>query len=194
MENHPVPLALVELSNWYYSVLDLGTEGDEDQPDSYWSSLEGVKDVLVRAFASSDCGDFAVMLHQMTGYPVVNLMGPDGLPVHSFVRAPDGQALDIHGLRSDLEVARSYGFKGKAPVTMEVDPHQACGYLESDEWNDEGLDERAERLATIIRQLPWAPFNTPAFQALSCRPLEGVDMPVLQDSEPAPVAPRRPRP
>lgn len=77
-------------------------------------------------------------------------------------------------MRSDLEVARSYGFKGKAPVTMEVDPHQACGYLESDEWNDEGLDERAERLATIIRQLPWAPFNTPAFQALSCRPLEGL--------------------
>ena len=71
-----------------------------------------------------------------------------------------------------------------------VNPSSACGHLPSDDWNKEGFDERAQRLAAVIRQLPWAPFNTPEFQALSHRRMEGVDVSVHQ----APTARRFLRP
>ena len=188
--SNPLSMSLAELADWYYTTADLGQDGDEDLPESYWTSDEGVRAVLLRAFGSSDCGDFAVMLHEMTGYPVVNLLGPDRFPVHSFVRTPEGLALDVYGACSELEVARRYGFRGKHPRVVTVDPSNACGHLPSDDWNEEGFDERAQRLAAVIRQLPWAPFNTPEFQALSHRRMEGVDVSVHQ----APTARRSLRP
>ena len=188
--SNPLSMSLAELADWYYTTADLGQDGDEDRPESYWSSDEGIRAVLLRAFGSSDCGDFAVALHELTGYPIVNLLGPDRLPVHSFVRTPEGLALDVYGANDELEVARRYGFRGKHPRVVPVDPAQACGHLPSDDWNEEGFDERAQRLVAVIRQLPWAPFNTPDFQALVQRPLEGVDTSVLE----APSARRAPRP
>lgn len=181
---------LFEIANWYYYTADLANEGDELLPEGYWESDEGVRDVLIRAFGSSDCGDFAVMLHEMTGYPIVNLMGLDGIPIHSFVRTPDGQALDILGTHSDMDVAKRYGFHGKNPTTVVVDPQHACGYIPSDEWTDQGLDERACRIAAVIRQLPWSPFDTPQFRAMSQKPLAGVDFAV--ETQPPSLNSQRP--
>lgn len=189
----PVP-SLVELADWYYSVLDLGEEEDEDQPLDYWSSDAGVREVLVRAFASSDCGNFAVVLHQMTGYPLVNLMGPEGYPIHTFVRTPEGHALDVTGIHPIAQLARRYGWRGKAPPTVDVSPSGACGMTLGEDWTDDGFDEQACRVAAAVRQLPWAPFDTPAFQAMTQTSLVGIDVPSPEApddlDEPAASAPR----
>lgn len=187
------PLALSELANWYYYTADLAREDDELLPESFWESDEGIRVMLTRAFTSSDCGDFAVMLHEMTGYPLMNLLGPDGFPIHTFARTPDGLALDVLGVSTDADVARRYGFEGNTPPTTAITPDQACGYLPSDEWTDDGFDERAVRLSAIIRQLPWAPFNTPEFKAMTHRPLAGVDFPQPEEmDEPATETQARP--
>ena len=182
--------SLSELADWYYYAADLAQESDELRPEGYWESAEGIKEVLVRAFASSDCGDFAVMLHEMTGYPLVNLLGPDGFPIHTFVRSPDGRALDVLGLFSDQEIAQRYRFSGSNPPLVHVTPELACGHLPSDEWTEEGFDERACRLAAVIRQLPWAPYDSPDFQVLTQSPLVGVDYPDgdLPEASPSPPA------
>lgn len=174
--------SLSSISEWYYSVLDLWEDADEELPVEHWATDAGIKEVMARAFGSSDCGNFAAILHEMTGYPLMNLIGPGGAPVHSFVQTPEGDAIDIHGVRPVSKVARAYGFKGRDPVIINVRPGDACGcYLGQDV--EDGIDEEAVRVASVIRQIPWAPFNTPDFQRMSNAPLRGVDFP--EKDEPA---------
>lgn len=175
--------SLASISEWYYSVLDLWRDEDEDLPVEHWATDAGIKEVMVRAFASSDCGNFAAILHEMTGYPLMNLMGPDGFPIHSFVETPSGDALDIHGVRPITSVARGYGYRGKKPRVAHALPGDACGcYLGQDV--EDGIDEEAVRVASVIRQIPWPPFNEPDFRRMSNAPLRGVDFP--GEDEPAP--------
>ena len=49
--SNPLSMSLAELADWYYTTADLGQDGDEDRPESYWSSDEGIRAVLLRALA-----------------------------------------------------------------------------------------------------------------------------------------------
>jgi hypothetical protein len=55
--------------------------------------------------------------------------------------------------------------------------------LDFDDYNDDGTEAGMTRIALIIRCLPYTPYDEPAFQALTERPVEGVDLPVADQDE-----------
>lgn len=163
---------LAQLADWYYQSAEL-YEDDDLEPNDHVA-------VVVRAFVSSDCGPFAYVLNRVTGWQVVAVSADQGY-LHSLVRAPDGRMLDAAGWVTERAVKKRYG--ARKIVMLDVEPGHAMGlgcFL--GEMDETGRDGEMCRLVSAIRALPHAPFNEAWFRELSGRPIEGVDLPLPEES------------
>jgi len=153
----------------------------------------------VRAlYTRSDCDDFAVALHRMTGWPIVRVDFPDaegGFGHHTLVRVPDGTQgggrriggllLDAVGLRPTAAVRRRHG--GRRARISGPGGEELAALGASDDHGDPGVSHSLAMAASAVRQLPWPPFDEAWFRATVSRPLLGVDVP-RSGLEPAPEA------
>ena len=145
---------IAEIAAWYYDVCQLYDDEDLD-PNNYLKVVE-------RAFMSSDCDDFAWLMHEVTGYQVVKVTWQDpswGFGHHSVVRNNEDNLIDVRG-RTSLDELRAHfrikpsielhanDVKPSEPVTFEID------------MEDAGMSN----LVGVIRLLPHPPFNTVEFQ------------------------------
>ena len=168
--------ALREAADWLYDACWLYEDEDLD-PDNSIA-------VIKRAYTSSDCDDFAWMLNLMTSWPVVRAtwqISDWGFGHHSLVRAPDGRLLDVRGLTDEATAAKRCCRRKDIEVKFTEVPAKPLN--DYDGFDDDGFEPDMQRLAAIVRNLPYAPFNTPDFQQLSLRPLAGVDRPQPQSDD-----------
>lgn len=171
----PNQTILAEAATWYYDVCELYEDEDLD-PDDH---LE----VIRRAFCSSDCNEFAAVLGEMTGWQTVIMSWQDAEQEfwghHTLVRSPEGQLLDVTGWVTEKELKKRYGLGGARlkPEFKDAEPMSCMLGIEI----ENGIDENKQRIASVIRALPWGPFNEPWFQEITGRPLPGVDVPLPGD-------------
>jgi hypothetical protein len=142
-------------------------------------------EVLLRAFRSSDCDDFAEVLGQATGWDTVRMTwltrhGEAGH--HALVRAPDGRLLDAAGWTSRAALVRLYGAVHES-VTLATGRPTGVSLGELD---DDGFDEGLSRILGVIRSLPHAPYRDGWFRDLVARPVEGADVPAPVFGGPTP--------
>lgn len=132
---------------------------------------------VVRYFyTASDCDDFALALHLVTGWPVVSLHSDEEGPLHRLVRSPEGRYLDAYGWTSLPQLARRYGVTDLLVAGADGTEYlPGLGISLTD--LEDGLDEALEQALVAIRELPWAPFNTQRFRQMSSRPQPGADFP-----------------
>ncbi|WP_315922423.1 hypothetical protein [Mesorhizobium sp. SP-1A] len=171
--------ALKEAADYYYDVAEVYENDDIDPKDQI--------SVLKYAFSSSDCDDFAYVLHKLTNYRVVEQRwtGPDGFGHHSLVQAHDGRLLDVHGWIDELTLEKRYGLdrKGISSRLEETKPNPMSDF---DSHNEDGIEPRLSRIVSVIRNLPYAPFNDPWFQKLTRKEVPGVDIPDSSFAAPKP--------
>jgi hypothetical protein len=145
---------IADIAAWYYDVCELYEDEDLD-PGDHWKIIE-------RAFMSSDCDDFAWLMHEIAGHQVVKVTWQDpkwGFGHHSVVRDGDGHLVDVGG-RTSLDKIRSY-FRIKSSVSLNAhdvkpsEPSTFDAYME-----DSGM----KNLIDVMRLLPHEPFNTDVFQ------------------------------
>lgn len=164
---------LAEAAHFYYTAAELYEDEDLD-PDDH---LE----VLKRAFASSDCDAFASVLARKTGWDTVRFSWtiPDwGFGHHTLVKSPDGRHLDVTGWTSAQQLSKRYGAKKHGYSITEAPPFEA----EPGEVDDDGFDVDLKRIAAVIANLPYAPFDQAEFRLLCAEhELEGADFPIPQD-------------
>jgi hypothetical protein len=173
-------IILAEAADHLYSTCELYEDDDLDPADHLA--------VIQRAFTTSDCQDFAWMVHQITEWPCVTAswsIPGSGRGHHSLVRDPDGRLFDVCGYTDEADLARRFlGAKraaaGKTITLKEADPEPLN---EFDDVDDQGIESNMARIASIIRVLPYAPFNSEAFQKLAARALPGVDVPLIDENK-----------
>lgn len=145
---------IAEIASWYYDVCELYEDEDLDQND-HWKVIE-------RAFMSSDCDDFAWLMHEVAGYQVVKVTWQDpswGFGHHSVVRDSDGHLIDVRG-RTSLDEIRGH-FRIKAFISLNENDAKPSGPTTFDiDMEDAGM----RNLVNVMRALPHAPFNTRDFQ------------------------------
>ncbi|TLX16986.1 hypothetical protein [Rhizobium sp. MHM7A] len=143
-----------EIASWYYDVCELYEDDDLDPNDHL--------KVIERAFMSSDCDEFAWLLHEVTGLQVVKLTWQDpswGFGHHSVVRDGDGKLIDVRG-ETDLDGIRTH-FRIKPSIklnALESEPPEPSSF--EVDMEDSGM----KNLVGVMRLLPHAPFNTAEFQ------------------------------
>jgi hypothetical protein len=120
-------------------------------------------EVLLRAFRSSDCDDFAEVLGQATGWDTVRM-------------------LDAAGWTSRAALVRLYGAVHES-VTLATGRPTGVSLGELD---DDGFDEGLSRILGVIRSLPHAPYRDGWFRDLVARPVEGADVPAPVFGGPTP--------
>ena len=168
--------------------LDVLGEGMDEGDFERFEALAPPMQVRI-LYTRSDCDDFAVALHRVTGWPLVAIAFPDeemGVGHHTMVRSPDGSMLDAGGWSTRSAVKRRYGgpaAKFSAPGGEEVAMSPSVGFEAAGD--PDGLDDALCRAVSAMRQLPWAPFDEPGFRERSLRPLEGVDLPLPDPGGPA---------
>jgi hypothetical protein len=131
-------------------------------------------EVLRRYLTAGDNDNFAWMLFKMTGWTGIKMTWkiPDAADgYHSLVRAPNGLCLDIHGWSDTAQLRQRFFLRpGVVPVLTEARlrstfrPHAGHDLIPG-----------MVRLAEVIRNLPYEPFNTPEFQLMANVPLKGAD-------------------
>ena len=57
--------------------------------------------------------------------------------------------------------------------------------MDFDDFDDDGIESGMKRIASVIRSLPYAPFDTPEFREMSSRPIQGVDLPDPRIADPS---------
>ncbi len=145
---------LAEAAEWFYDVHELWEDEDLD-PDDHLA-------VVQRAFTSSDCDDFAGVVHRMSGWQCVRAAWTvrGGFGHHTLVRSPDGRLFDATGFTDEAALRKRYG--AKALTLFDVQPGDEIAYGNADD---------TARIANVVRVLPHAPFDDPAFMALASGPL-----------------------
>lgn len=116
--------------------------------------------MIKRAFQSSNCDDFASVLSRMTGWPVTTMtwqIPGYGFGHHAMVRDPEGQLLDVGGWTDEKHLREHFGIKSAIGVKW-TEEHLSAPMF------DEG-DEACEMIEMTIRNLPYAPYDRPEFQA-----------------------------
>lgn len=86
-----------------------------------WDLTPGtITPTAVEAFTRGACAGLAVALHDVTGWPIVEVGHCDGLPLHFMVRHPGSWLLDIRGLHTADAVRDEWEFdadNGAATLT-----------------------------------------------------------------------------
>jgi len=145
---------LGEIASWYYDVCEL-YEDEDINPNDHMKVVE-------RAFMSSDCDDFAWLLHEVTGHKVIKVTWQDpswGFGHHSVVRNDEGKFIDVRG-ETDIDKIRSY-FRVKPTIMLNASETQA---QEPTSFDIDMEDSGMKNLVSVMRILPYAPFNTAEFQ------------------------------
>jgi hypothetical protein len=166
---------MAEAANYLFTATSL-YEDEDLSPDNH---LE----VIRRAFTTSDCQDFSWMVHLMTGWSCVRATWsiPEvGGGHHTLIRDPEGRLFDVCGYTDEADLAARYlGSRlvadGHSVVIEEVAPEPLNEFYDVD---DQGVETHMARIASIVRVLPYAPFNTATFKELASRPVSGVDVPL----------------
>lgn len=71
-----------------------------------FNALPALEKVISR-YLHADCDDFALVLHEVTGWPIVGVVGRCG-PLHRLNQAPDGRLVDAAGWVTSADLARRY--------------------------------------------------------------------------------------
>ena len=146
---------------------------------------------VVRIFyTQSDCDDFAIALHRMTGWPIMALSSAERGLLHRFVVAPDGRLLDALGWTNRKSMTKRYG--AREPIWAGPGDERIAHSANIGMDIVEGIDEHLASAVSAIRRLSGAPFEEEWFRAMSRKPLEGVDylLPGYEDDgAETPVAP-----
>lgn len=149
---HPLALAAAH----YYDACDL-YEDEALDPDNHLK-------VVTRAFMSSDCDDFASLMHDITGWQNVRVSWniPDwGFGHHAAVRAPDGRLLDVRGWGTEDSVRKYFRLKPEvATKVIECKPSEPFGYTADPE------DKVFALLLDAVEALPRQPFKGKAFKEM----------------------------
>ena len=171
-------MALTELADWYWETLNPDMAEDLD-PDDH--------EVVVRkAFMHGACGPFAAVLHEMTGWQLVNLSSPSLGEVHSLVRAPDGRLLDAAGWMTESSIAKRYGLRKPTFTDVTIERLMGLDSMDYEEHGDDGEPTGFFRgqsmVVSSVRALSGAPFDEPWFREMSCREMLGVDTPLRRET------------
>jgi hypothetical protein len=84
----------------------------EDEPEIDWAASEPEALRLIRRnYLSGDCGAFAVALHRLTGWPLVEIRPRRGYTIHVCARTLRGALVDFSGYTSVPALERRYGMK-----------------------------------------------------------------------------------
>lgn len=76
-----------------------------------WQLTPGIiTPAAVEAFTRGACAGLAVVVHDATGWPIVEVGHCDGLPLHFMVRHPGGSLVDIRGTHTDDDVRDEWEF------------------------------------------------------------------------------------
>jgi hypothetical protein len=143
-----------------YSALD---DMGEDEFERFEASSPWRK--VAYRYLSADCDNFAVGLHRVTNWPIV------GNAAHRLVRGPRG-LIDASGWVTEAKLQQRYRqwWQALGEPGGEATAHShMIGEIY------DGVDELLAEVVSAIRQFPWAPYNTRAFQQMSFRPIPGVD-------------------
>lgn len=139
------------------------------------------EEVLRHFFCHSDCDDFAIALHRLTGFALVALSDKEKGFLHRLVIAPDGRLLDAAGWTDLAGLAKRYGCRApqlSAPGGEEL----GLGATVGDDI-DEGIDNALRRAVVAMRHFSILPYSDPAFAAILARPLAGVDFPTPEEED-----------
>jgi hypothetical protein len=128
-----------------YQVADLFEDDDAFEDFKSRPPLDQIR----WRYRHSDCDDFAVVLAQITGLPIVVSSNPRLGPIHRRLQAPDGRLLDVHGWVTPEDLHHYYGVR-----KLKFAP-----WLTFDEPTDE------QGVLAVLRILPTPPFTEPEFQA-----------------------------
>lgn len=155
---------LREAATFFYESCCLWEDEDLDPEDTL--------EVLKRAFMSSDCDAFAAVLAEMSGWGIVTMTWqiPNwGFGHHALVRAPGIGLLDITGWTDETRLRKAFGI-GKATDVS---------FKEGSSLSPDADDEDAvAMIRSVIRNLPYAPFNETVFRQ------KLVDGPTVDDAPP----------
>ncbi len=138
------PETLKELADWYFDLCELWQFESLDADDHL--------EVLKYAFTCSDCGPFAAVLHEVTGWQVVN-MGQSPFAVHSLNRTSDGRLVDAYGWVTEAQLRKRY--RKPKLLLNDVEVGEAMGLCSLDE--DESI--RIMQCMQCMQFLPDGPFQ-----------------------------------
>lgn len=124
--------------------------------DDRWGDFMALSEIeqIQWRYSHADCDDFALVLHEMTGWPVMMVSNPSRGPIHRLVQADDGRLLDVQGWTS-IE-ALKVRYKLKRLTLAEVSCPEVFSMVSSDEDRIPILD--------AMKLMPNAPFSDPEFQ------------------------------
>lgn len=129
----------------------------DDEGFLWFQSLPDVEKIQWR-YCHADCDDFAEILSDITGWPIVAINAPALGPLHRLVESPDGQLLDARGWTTEEALKKRYKARALSLHRGEF----VCETLQSP--TDDDLP-----VVDVILQLPIAPFNEMNFLARTNR-------------------------
>lgn len=148
-------LSLRDLARWYWCLHDdMGYPGVES-PDEL--TKEQILAILREQFISSDCGDFAVALNELTGWRLVNLVSPVGGRVHSGVLHPAGKIVDFLGFTTLAALRVRYGVFDL--MMEESTPANIVGRSDNLDWDDEEING-VDRAKAAMLFCDYPPFDS----------------------------------
>lgn len=156
-------LSLSALADWYFDLAELHDHEDLEPEDSVA--------VLRRAFTTSECGPFAVVLADLTQWRIVN-MTANGRVIHSLVRAPGGRLADATGWTTEHALQKRYG--AETAQFTSFPGMLAIGASSISAESDRNCLERT-RIVSVIQLLPGSPFQDAWFKEITQPRTHGVD-------------------
>jgi hypothetical protein len=79
--------------------------------------------LLMNIFLDGECYAFATALHEGLGWPLMGIVGTDGVVYHAAVQAPDGRFFDARGYVSLRDFSTPFSLPRQTlvqPVTLEM--------------------------------------------------------------------------
>jgi hypothetical protein len=146
-------LSLRDVARWYWGLYD-----DMDFPEA--ESFDKLTDqeifqVLREIFVSSDCGDFAIALHELTGWRLMNFASPTEGRAHSAVLHPTGSIVDFEGFVTLSALCKRYAMHD---LIMEEATVKNVVGTSGDSIEENGITG-IHRAKITIRLLNYPPFD-----------------------------------
>lgn len=122
-----------------------------------WRRFERLSDLgkVQWRYCHADCDDFALVLAEITSWPVIAVNSVTHGPLHRLVEAPDGRLLDVMGWVTLAELQLRYGV---ADLVIHRGDHLSQSLID--------FDEEFLPLLATIHHLDTAPFTEEPFRAL----------------------------
>lgn len=125
-------------------------------------------------YLHSDCDDFAIALHRITGWRILSITSPERGTLHRLVVSPGRRMIDASGWVEERDIHHRYGTR-RPLLVAQGGEELALGSTIDDMEGD--IDESLRLAVMAIRNLPFSPFVDADFRMFSMRPVSGVDFP-----------------